>query len=82
MEGDGAASLLELQASFVDLNLEFRHYPDSRCSELKWQAGKSELIEIERNGHWEFQPVFHLLEWARTSDELIDKAVGAGPVRL
>jgi hypothetical protein len=52
MEGDGAASLLELQASFVDLNLEFRHYPDSRCSELKWQAGKSKLIEIEHNGHW------------------------------
>jgi hypothetical protein len=43
--------------------LSFGIIQDAQFEALRWQCGRGELIEVQCNGVWEFEPVFHLLEW-------------------
>jgi hypothetical protein len=63
----------ELEEIFEGYNYEFRHFEDCRVSYMRWQAGRSELIEVQVGKHWLMLEVFHLLEWASSQTELVEK---------
>jgi len=72
--GDGALHLLALHATFRDRHLSFRHMPQARCSEIRWQAGREVLDPITMpDGSIMVLERFELLHWGRSADELIAK---------
>jgi hypothetical protein len=39
-------------------SLEFRCYPESQTPRLRWQCGRTRLIEVELDGCWQFDHAF------------------------
>ncbi len=73
METNGAGSIEELRATFADLDLEFRHYPNCKVSFMSWQAGRVRCIEVEADGACWFDELYELVACGSTPGALIDK---------
>ena len=54
MEGNGAASIAELEAVFKDCGYVFRHFEDCTVPFMSWQAGRMRCIEVESVRGWIF----------------------------
>jgi hypothetical protein len=63
-----------LKVTFRGRGLSFRHFPQSKCAELRWQAIR-EIVEPVTfpDGTWCMIERFELIAWAMTSDALIDQ---------
>jgi len=77
MNGDGVSAAQQVQTlrvTFRDRGLVFRHRPDARCAELRWQAGREVLEAITMpDGEVQLLPRFELVGWASTRDALINQ---------
>ena len=70
----GAQQILALQAAFRDRRYDFRHIPQSKCAEMRWQCGRTELDAIDLpDGQCVLLERFHLIAWGATAQELIDQ---------
>jgi hypothetical protein len=57
-----------LKATFRDQDLSFRHFPRSKCAELRWQAGRDVFDKVVMpDGAVRLVERFELLAWSATS---------------
>jgi hypothetical protein len=75
-EADDAAAqqLKSLAVTFKDRSLTFRHFPNAKCPELRWQAVR-QLAEpiILPDGTITLVERLELVGFARTSQDLIEQ---------
>ena len=70
-DGNGA---LALSVMFKDRNLTFRHMPDARCGELRWQALREAVDSLTMpDGSVTLLQRLELVAWASTRDALISQ---------
>ncbi len=71
---NGSNGIEELEAAFEGCGYVFRHFEDCRVSYMRWQAGRNvaDVVTLP-NGSGLLVECFELLEWASTSEQLIDK---------
>ena len=80
--GDGESAAQQIQAltaTFKDRGISFRHFPLSRCEELRWQAGRTVLDNIDMpDGTILPLERFELVEWGASAGQLLERLAAHG----
>lgn len=70
--GSAAQQMNALKVTFRDRWLSFRHFPQAKCSDLKWQAIRPVVEPVTMpDGKVRSVERFELVGWAKTCADLI-----------
>jgi hypothetical protein len=70
----GAQQMLALAAAFKGRGYVFKHMPQAKCAEIRWQAGRDVLDPITMpSGDCLLLERFELLAWGANANELIER---------
>jgi len=69
-----AQEMLTLQAAFAERRYVFKHMPNAKVADIRWQAGRTVLEPVDMpDGKCVLLERFELLAWGASANELIQR---------